>query len=61
MNSIATITQGSAIALAGKNVTKVFRTRDGENHALGPIDFDIQEANSCRSSAPRAAARARRC
>ena len=43
MNSITPITRLSDTALAARNVTKVFHTRDGENHALGPLDFDIAE------------------
>jgi len=36
-------TEAQRIALSGRRVSKTFRTKDGENHALGPIDFDIKE------------------
>jgi NitT/TauT family transport system ATP-binding protein len=29
--------------ISGRRITKVFRTREGENHALGPLDFDIED------------------
>jgi NitT/TauT family transport system ATP-binding protein len=33
----------SEAALSGRGIAKTFRTKEGENHALGPIDFDIKE------------------
>jgi NitT/TauT family transport system ATP-binding protein len=43
MEHFTPATQVSQAALSGRQVTKVFKTKEGENHALGPIDFDIKE------------------
>jgi NitT/TauT family transport system ATP-binding protein len=31
------------IAISARGLTKAFRTKEGENHALGPIDLDVRE------------------
>ena len=36
-------TQNAHAAISARRVTKTFKTKDGENHALGPLDFDIKE------------------
>lgn len=36
-------TQVSHAAISARRVAKTFRTKEGENHALGPVDFDIKE------------------
>jgi NitT/TauT family transport system ATP-binding protein len=42
MQAVSTL-PASGAAISGRNITKAFRTKEGENHALGPIDFDIKE------------------
>lgn len=43
MQSASPSHRAPQVALSCRQISKTFLTKEGENHALGPIDFDIKE------------------
>jgi NitT/TauT family transport system ATP-binding protein len=41
MDQVGASPEPRKVVISARGITKTFRTKDGDNHALGPIDFDI--------------------